>query len=182
MNLVARLGAIVVGMLLVSSAVAAVAALLMRRRLVPLDDPEADEVRLVAIFEPIVFESWATRFQGGTLDCWFGGSLVDLRGAVLDPDGATLRIRTIFGGAQIIVPEGWRISAGVQAIFGGIGGPAPSVEPAPDAPELRIEGLALFGGLGVLFDLPEAEREAIAKAVERRRSGRDHSRTAPVGI
>jgi len=64
-------------------------------------DPSADEVDLRAIFESLEFTSTATAFRGGTIECWFGGGSVDLRGATLDPAGATLRVRAIFGGASI---------------------------------------------------------------------------------
>ena len=67
-------------------------------------------VRLVAIFSPVAFHSTASAFRGGTLDCWYGGGIVDLRDATLDPAGARLEVKAVFGGAQIVVPAtgGWR--------------------------------------------------------------------------
>jgi len=76
-----------------SSAVGALAALAARRRVVPVDDPEANEVHLAAILGPLMFESTAPAFRGGRLDCWYGGGVVDLRRATLDPAGATVRVR-----------------------------------------------------------------------------------------
>jgi hypothetical protein len=50
-----------------------------------------------------MFHSTATAFRGGTLDCWYGGGIVDLRDATLDPAGAHLEVKAVFGGAQILV-------------------------------------------------------------------------------
>ena len=66
---------------------AAVAAASRKRDIVPLEDEDANEVRLVAIFSPVAFHSTATAFRGGTLDCWYGGGIVDLRDATLDLSG-----------------------------------------------------------------------------------------------
>ena len=120
----------------------------------PIDAPDADEVRLAAIFEPMSFRSTATAFRGGSVDCWYGGGVIDLRDAILDPAGARLQVRAIFGGAQIVVPDTWRVSSRVVGI-GGLGDGRPPVEPDDGAPHLTIEGVAIFGGFGVTSELPE---------------------------
>ena len=55
-----------VGLFALGMAGAAAAALAAKQRIVPIDDPEADEVALVAIFGPMAFHSTATAFRGGT--------------------------------------------------------------------------------------------------------------------
>ncbi len=137
---------------------AAVAARAAKDRIVRRDDPAADEVAVVAIFEPLSFRSTATAFRGGTLDCWFGGGMFDLREATLNPAGATLRVKTIFGGAQVLVPEGWQVETRIIGI-GGAGDSRPAIFRAADAPRLTIEGVALFGGLGVSSVAPEGSEE-----------------------
>jgi hypothetical protein len=141
--------------------VAAVAAVSAKRRLVPIDDPEADEVQLVAIFDQLAFRSDARSFRGGTLDCWFGGGAVDLRDATLDAAGATLRVRTIFGGGQIVVPESWRVVNDIVVVAGGVADTRPPADRSDDAPELRLDGVAAFGGFVITSELPAAAEQAM---------------------
>ena len=58
---------------------AAIGALMARRRVVPAAAADANEIELRAIFEPIHFQSRATGFRGGTIECWYGGGVIDLR-------------------------------------------------------------------------------------------------------
>ena len=133
---------------------------------------DADDVRLVAIFEPLSFRSTATRFRGGSVDCWYGGGVIDLRDAVLDPTGARLQVRAIVGGAQIVIPESWRVTSKVVGI-GGLGDGRARVERDDDAPHLTIEGFAIFGGFGVTSELPETAARDLDEAVARF-NGRQH--------
>ncbi len=130
-----------------------VAALSMKRRLVPNDDPSSSEVDLVAIFGPLDFVTTATDFRGGTVECWYGGGVIDLRDATLDDGLARLRVRAVFGGGQILVPENWRVTVDVR----GIGGVQDARGPAPQsdetAPELVIEGIVVFGGFAVMSEI-----------------------------
>ena len=150
---------------------AAVAAASRKREIVPLDDEDANEVRLVAIFSPVAFHSTANAFRGGTLDCWYGGGIIDLRDATLDSAGAHLEVKAIFGGAQIIVPRDWR----VEVDMNGVGG-ARDVRPSRDlpvtAPLLTLSGTVLFGGVGVSSDVPQEALEGVrAEMLKRRKSG-----------
>ena len=169
MRVIGRLLALLIGGLTVVAGLGAMAAQRAKREIVPIDDPEANDVRLAAIFEPISFRSTATGFRGGTLDCWYGGGVVDLRKAVLDPAGASLEVKARFGGAQILVPDSWQITTRVTGI-GGAADARPRIERA-GAPHLTIQGTAFFGGFGVASDLPEVAaqglEDAVAKAVAR---------------
>lgn len=169
MNGMGRVFSIFVMGLMVSMVGAAVAALSLKRRLIPNASPTADEIRLAAIFEPISFESQATSFRGGDVELWYGGGIIDLRGATLDPSGATLHVRTVFGGAQLLVPESWQVTTRVMGI-GGAGDGRPKTERAPDAPRLTIEGTAFFGGLGVTSDIPAEAVRSVRDAVAKRRA------------
>ncbi|HEY7130664.1 MAG TPA: hypothetical protein VH440_00350 [Candidatus Limnocylindrales bacterium] len=163
MRVLGRLVATLVAGFILTMIVAAIAAVSAKRRLVPLDDPEADDVRLVAIFEPLAFRSTAAGFRGGTVDCWFGGGVIDLRDATLDPAGATLRVRSIFGGAQVVVPDSWRVTIAVTGP-GGAGDTRSATDRPAEAPHLTLEGLVAFGGFGISSDLPEdAAKELFGK-------------------
>jgi predicted membrane protein len=157
---IGRLLAVLAAGMIASMVVAAIAAVSAKRHLVPVHDPEADEVQLVAIFDQLAFRSDARSFRGGTVDCWFGGGAVDLRDATLDPAGATLRMRTIFGGGQIIVPESWRVVNDIVVVAGGVADTRPPADRSGDAPELRLEGVAAFGGFVITSELPAGAEEA----------------------
>jgi hypothetical protein len=167
MGVLGRLLGLLFAGFVVSSIAAAIGARVMKNRLVRVDTPEADEVHLVAIMEPIDFRSTATNFRGGTLDCWYGGGVVDLRGATLDPAGARLEVRGIFGGGQIIVPESWRVRVNVQGV-GGIGDARQQIERPVTAPLLTVEGVTFMGGFGITSELSQGEADAVAQAVARR--------------
>jgi hypothetical protein len=171
MRIVGRLlglAALGLGLTAIAGAIGARAA---KQRIVPLDAPDANDVRLAAIFEPISFRSTATSFRGGSAEFWYGGGVIDLRDATLDPSGARLQVKAVFGGGQILVPPTWRVDLDVRGI-GGSGDSRPQVERTDDAPRLTIEGMAIFGGFGVATDFPEAAskglEDAIAKTAQRR--------------
>ncbi len=151
-RVITRLVALLFGALIGAAICGAVAALFARRTLTSSGEPDSDEIALVSIFEPLEFTSSAQSFRGGSLLCWYGGGTLDLRGAQLDPAGARLQVRAIFGGAQILVPETWRVTSEVIGIFGGVGDGRPKVERPDDAPELILEGLAIMGGVGITSD------------------------------
>jgi hypothetical protein len=167
MHVIGRLIAILTGAVALTAIGAAIAARTMKERIVPVDAPDAPEVTLRAIFEPIDFRSSSTMFRGGTLDCWFGGGVIDLRDAILDPSGARIEVRAIFGGAQFLVPESWRVTTNVAGI-GGISDARGSIQRPVTAPLLVIDGIALFGGFSITSEWSEAQATAIAEAVARR--------------
>ena len=135
---------------------AMVFAAVKRREGVP-QDPAADEIDLVASFAPLEFRSEATAFRGGTVTTWFGGGTLDLRGATLDPAGATLRVSTLFGGGNMVVPEAWEVRTKIIPVFGGVGDSRPKVDRPADAPVLHFEGMAVFGGWGITSEPANSE-------------------------
>ncbi len=166
MRFIGRLITLFWGGLMVASIAGMFAARAAKLRIVSVEAPEADEVAVTAFFEPLHFRSTATKFRGGTVDCWYGGGAVDLRDATLDEAGAHLRVRAIFGGGQILVPETWQVTSKVLGI-GGLADSRPRIERADDAPHLTIEGVAVFGGFAVASEMPEAEARELDKAIEK---------------
>ena len=129
-----------------------------RRRVTAPQDPAADEIDLVASFAPLEFRSESGAFRGGTVTTWFGGGTVDLRDATLDPAGATIHTSSLFGGGNLVVPEAWNVETNVVGI-GGVGDGRPKVERPPDAPMLRLEGTAIFGGWGITSEPSDGKNE-----------------------
>src|SRR5262249_56503592 len=117
---------------------------------------ESDELDLVAIMNGIEVKSRATAFRGGSMLAWFGGIAVDLKDAELAPD-ARLDVRTLFGGIAIRTPPTWRVESTVKALAGGVD-VRPPLQDSPDAPTLRLDGIALFGGGAVGAKAPTPAR------------------------
>ncbi|MFJ2031872.1 DUF1707 domain-containing protein [Streptosporangium sp. NPDC087985] len=77
----------------------------------------------------------------------FGGLRFDLTGAEFEAKEVEITINAIFGGAEIIVPEGMEVRCRGVGIFGGFDvHSSPDVDPS--APVVVVRGLALFGGVG----------------------------------
>jgi hypothetical protein len=144
---------------------AAATAMNVKRSLIPTTDPSADEIVAVAIFEPLEFHSTSRNFRGGRLECWYGGGVLDLRDATLAPEGATLQVRAVFGGGQILVPADWKVVSTVRGM-GGLQDIRDAKGYAADAPELVIEGVLIAAGFAVSSVLDrgsdwEADLEAL---------------------
>jgi predicted membrane protein len=133
-----------------------------RRDAVP-QDPAADEVNLVASFGPLEFKSESHAFRGGNVTTWFGGGVLDLRDATLDPAGATIHTSAMFGGGALVVPESWNVETHVLGI-GGAGDGRAKLDRPEDAPTLRLEGTAVFGGWGIMSERPDKDHEEAATA------------------
>jgi hypothetical protein len=119
----------------------------VKRALPSRGDEESDEVTLVAILDGIDLKSRAKAFRGGSMLSMFGGIAVDLREAELAPD-ARLSVHTLFGGIAIRVPPGWRLESDVKALAGGADVRALD-DGSPDAPTLKLDGMAIFGGVAI---------------------------------
>jgi LiaF transmembrane domain len=109
-----------------------------------------DVVRATAVFGGPKLVSTAQNFRGAWLTAFFGGVTLDLRGARPAADGATINATTAFGGIEILVPKGWRISIRSTPIFGGVEDKTDHTESLPEgAPILHIDAVTVFGGLDV---------------------------------
>lgn len=134
--------------------VGVIAALQAKRQVGPTTDEAADEIVASAIFGPLAYHCTARHLRGGSLELWYGGGALDLRDAVLAPEGATLRVRAVFGGGQILVPADWRVVSKVRGI-GGLSDARGAKGFAENAPTLTIDGLVMAGGFAVMSELDE---------------------------
>jgi hypothetical protein len=79
----------------------------------------------------------------------FGGADLDLREATLAGPEITIWVISLFGGSDIIVPEGLYAELSSFALFGGddlkLEGPAPP----PGAPVVHVRTVSIFGGTDV---------------------------------
>jgi len=140
------------GISLLGGIASAIAAAVAKGRLASRGTETDDEVDLVTIYDGLELESRATAFRGGSILCWYGGVTLDLRQATVDPAGATLYVRAIFGGVQLAIPESWPVENRMRAVFGGVGDTREPSAQDPGAPAVVLEGFALFGGVGVVAE------------------------------
>jgi hypothetical protein len=157
---------VVVGWI-VSMVAGAIAAMQAKRRLGPNTMESADDIAASAIFGPLDYHSTATSLRGGALELWYGGGVLDLRDATLAPEGATLNVKVVFGGGQVLVPADWKVVANVSGL-GGVQDTRSVKGYADDAPTLTIEGTVIAGGFAVQSDLDEGA----AKFVEGMKTAR----------
>lgn len=138
------------------AAIIAVGVLIVARwagRTIPSGASSEDVIRATAVFGGPKLASTAQHLQGAWLTAIFGGVTLDLRGAQPAPEGASVNATVAFGGIDILVPKGWRISVRSTPIFGGVDDKTDHSEPpAPDAPTLHVDALTVFGGVDIKHD------------------------------
>ena len=139
---------------IVSMVAGAIAAMQAKRRIGPNSMEDADDIAASAIFGPLDYHSTARSLRGGTLELWYGGGVLDLRDATLAPEGATLRVKVVLGGGQVLVPADWKVIADVQGL-GGVQDVRGAKGYAEGAPTLTITGTVIAGGFAVQSELDE---------------------------
>jgi hypothetical protein len=90
-------------------------------------------------------------FQGGKVECVFGGLEIDLRGATMLRDYAVLKLDAVFGGADIKVPAAWEVVMKGSGVFGGFADQTqhPDHNLNPNPKRLIVKGGAVFGGVTI---------------------------------
>jgi Cell wall-active antibiotics response 4TMS YvqF/Domain of unknown function (DUF5668) len=117
----------------------------------PLPRSAGDDVVVASgIFGGPTVSSASQAFRGASLTAVFGGVVLDLRPALLAPEGARITATAAFGGIEILVPHGWRIAIKATPIFGGVEDKTQHETDLPsDAPLLRVDAFAAFGGVEI---------------------------------
>lgn len=131
--------------------VTAAGALIARSRLPVRDDPADTDIALVSIFDGSSLRPTSAAFRGGTVISIFGGTQLDLRRAQLAGGHGLLHVTTVFGGTDITVPDGWKVSIDGPKVASGVGRELPDdASLQPGAPTLHIDARTIFGGLHVV--------------------------------
>jgi predicted membrane protein len=118
-------------------------------------DPSAvNAMNATAIFGGIERRISVRDFRGGRVSAVFGGIELDFRDAEIEGDEAVLEVNAIFGGAEIRVPDHWKVEQRGQTLFGGYTDSTRLSSTAADAnassrKTLIITGSILFGGVEV---------------------------------
>ena len=85
---------------------------------------------------------------------FMGGVGLDFREARFGPGVTEVTVVALMGGVEIIVPPGLRVQADGFAIMGAFEHRSDDVAPGTDTPVLRINGMAMMGGLEISTRLP----------------------------
>ena len=93
----------------------------------------------------------ADKLETLSLACNFGGIEVFFNQAELSEKGAAVHLACNFGGIDLFVPRHWRVSEEISCVFGGVDKNSRLASPAEDAPELKITGSVMFGGVDIHY-------------------------------
>lgn len=119
-------------------------------------------IDLIAAFTGRELTIAGERFEGGKVTATFGGVELDLRQAVLPPEGATLEVVAVLGGVELRLPAGWDVRVDGPVVLGGI---EEKLLPAlPGAPVLELRATVVLGGIEVSSDPAVTYRRATAAA------------------
>jgi hypothetical protein len=104
----------------------------------------------IAMFGGATTKERSPHLRHADVSAIFGGATLDLREAHIDKD-ADIDAFALFGGVDVLVPEGWRVSVGGLPFMGGIDDKTTNDERElpEDAPVLTVNGTALFGAVVV---------------------------------
>lgn len=107
----------------------------------------ADRVSSLVFFWGSQRRTMSQQFRSAGLTAIFGGIDLDLRAASI-AGSARVDAFTLFGGVDLKVPPHWRVSVTGLPVFGGwTDKTTPSAY--PDAPELEVHVVAIFGGVTI---------------------------------
>lgn len=105
-----------------------------------------------------------------------GGCELDFREAQLGPGVTDLRVFAVWGGIEIVVPPGLNVESHGVGLLGGFDHVADIAPADPNAPTLRISGLACMGGVEITVryageSARDARRRRRLERKEQRRLG-----------
>jgi predicted membrane protein len=135
--------------LLLGVVLVGVASRLVSKRLTSGDE-ETDEFRIASIIGGTELSSRAANLRSGSILAVVGGSQVDLRQASLDAGGATLAVKAVVGGVQVLVRPEWAVGVESHGVMGGIDHQGTeAADLSADAPSLRVTATAWLGGIQI---------------------------------
>ncbi len=91
-------------------------------------------------------------FQGANLGAVMGGVKLDLTGAEMQGDTATIEVFAVWGGIEIFAPRDWDVTSKVVTFMGAsVDKRRPVAVPPPGTPRktLVVQGFVLMGGIEI---------------------------------
>ncbi|WP_307797142.1 DUF1707 SHOCT-like domain-containing protein [Actinomadura barringtoniae] len=132
--------------------------------------PVSESANIVAVFSGAERRGRWLVEPKTTLTMVFGGVELDLRQAVLSQREVEISVTCVFGGLDITVPPGVRVTWNGFTMFGGQQLPGDDPDDL-NAPHVKLTGVILFGGI----DVKRREQGDLTKA-QRRAERREHHR------
>jgi hypothetical protein len=149
----------------------------LAQRPTPLPDEVRDRGFLVGIMGGFDKKGPWTPARHTFVLAMMGGGVLDLREARLLPGVTEIDIFAFWGGVEIIVSPDMIVDCSGIAIMGGFEqGIGPAVPAHTDGPVIRVSGMALMGGVEIIYRLPG---ETAKEAKLRRRKERKQLRSGP---
>ncbi|HET7234928.1 MAG TPA: LiaF domain-containing protein [Actinomycetota bacterium] len=112
-------------------------------------EPEGHRENTVVMFGGTKVRDSSEHFTHADVSAIFGGATLDLREAHIDRE-ASVDALALFGGVDVLVPRGWRVQVAGTPILGGLEDKTEGDgERQADAPLLKVNGTAIFGGVDV---------------------------------
>jgi hypothetical protein len=90
-----------------------------------------------------------TPFEGATLNAVMGGVKLDLTGAEMQGDTATIDVFNVMGGIEIFAPRDWEVSSKVVAFMGACVDKRRPGQPTTARKTLVIRGFVFMGGVEI---------------------------------
>jgi len=84
-------------------------------------------------------------FEGANLTAVFGGVVCNLKNAIIEKD-CVIQVTAVFGGIDILVPDGVNVKTSCTCIFGGTEN---KTAVHTNRPTVYVSGLCMFGGVEV---------------------------------
>ena len=104
----------------------------------------------------------STDFRGGYVRAVMGGVKLDLTEATIEDPPATIELTIVMGGAQIAVPEGWKVRVDAGTILGGVQSDnVRGVDDEGEHPDLVLTGKVIMGGVLITHKKTDKVTEAV---------------------
>ncbi len=110
---------------------------------------DREKLNIFNIFSGSQYRVISNNFKGGSSITIFGGADIDLSGANISGDEARLDVFTLFGGADIYVPDEWQVVVKGLPVFGGWDNLTRQNLNLDNPKILSISCLAIFGGVDI---------------------------------
>lgn len=107
-----------------------------------------DRIDSFIMMSGIATNNQSQEFKGGKATAIMGGIELDLRGAKLHNNEASIEINAIMGGVELYVPDTWRVEITGTPLLGGWSNKR-KYEPDMGGPVLKIKCFVLMGGVEI---------------------------------
>jgi hypothetical protein len=107
-----------------------------------------DRIGAVAVMSGVKRRSTSRDFRGADLIAVMGAAVLDLRDAAIASGEAHVEVFAMWGGIEIVVPQGWVVEARAFPFMGGV--EDKTTRPTSDVPpRLVVRGLVIMGGVEI---------------------------------